>query len=810
MTVPTKPARPKAEANTYNLPRGEDLRRALAKAFRVQRTAVLHYVRTGRKSAGGLAVKAGDDAPGPPYAMPPLDDFGLGALAFAERMTPLITATWEAAAGKFASRIGLDPNEWAVVDRHAAQTIQDAALAFSASTNATTSLALDEALRRTREELHEGVVTTGESVDKLTARINRIFDQAETWRARRIAQTETSRAVHAAQERTAIDSGVVRGWEWLLSSDACPLCHTVARRAPAVRLGQPFAVVSADPNYGTVKFPPLHPHCNCTVVPVLDVDDQPRWAETLHQPIPGPEDGAPEPKPDPYVPPPLPRRDPKRPTPAEPIGDYLPTDEEIAKPKPKPKKPKAPPKLKKPKTPPFPESLEGLETVRKLGGSTGALLVKDPTTGRLFVLKKGGSGPHVASEAAADALYRAAGLDVPEARLYMDARGGVTKLAEYIEGKTLGQVRKEADAAVYGAAIEKLRKGFAVDALLGNWAVVGAGYDNILVTDDGRVVRIDNGGALSYRAQGAKKSKSQWSGSVDELESMRNPKSGSTASQIFQGIDDAHVKTQIKGVLRAKARILDAARKEEHEILAARFDSLAAFLSPKPKPKPVKVGNWKPTPAERFVKISPEDTPAWGKTHYNQWAKELSDDEKRGVRMYTGSDYREVNDYLRGMSTVEPTAMVKVPALDAALEKHPAPEDVVVYRGFGLAKYLKSPDAIPGVVNRSDFQPGMDIVDKGYTSTSPNIDKAWSGEKLEIRVRKGTPGAYVDAVSSVKGEQEFLLARKVDRLRIIEVLPDRIVVEALITSELKPVAKPRAKPKPKPKPKPASEESIGS
>jgi hypothetical protein len=239
-----------AEANTYGLPRGERLRRECVAVFHEQRTAVNRYLRTGRKA----------DGPPLPFHWPDWNDFQLGALAISQRMTPILRVTWDAAASKFAPRVGLDPNEWTVVNPHTERMIREAALDFSASMNQTTSLQLDDALDQTRQELHEGIVEPGESVEKLTKRVNRIFDGAEKWRARRIAQTETSRAVHAAQEQAAIASGVVTGWTILLSSDACPLCATIARRAPAVRLGTPFAIVGDNPAYRELRFPPLHPH----------------------------------------------------------------------------------------------------------------------------------------------------------------------------------------------------------------------------------------------------------------------------------------------------------------------------------------------------------------------------------------------------------------------------------------------------------------------------------------------------------------------------------------------------------------------
>jgi Phage Mu protein F like protein len=275
-------AKPAAgEKNIHKLPRGDRLRREVVAVFRSQRRAILRFLKTGRKA----------HAAGPlPAAWPDWHDFGAGALDLADRMAPLLSLTWDAAGSKFLSKIGLDPDAWDVTNPHLARVIDEAALAFCDSMNATTSKSLDVALAETRAALHEGVVKEGESVEQLTKRINAIFDGAERWRARRIAQTETSRAVHAAQEAAAIQSGVVTGWEWLLSGDACPMCVAIAARARFVRLGHAFAVIGENPHYSQVKFPPAHPHCNCTVNEVLDTDEQPAWSDTLHQPEPATEE----------------------------------------------------------------------------------------------------------------------------------------------------------------------------------------------------------------------------------------------------------------------------------------------------------------------------------------------------------------------------------------------------------------------------------------------------------------------------------------------------------------------------------------
>lgn len=257
----------KSEANTYGLPEGDPIRRELVRWFRRQRADVLKSMGLGSKAQmdpNDLGAGGGE---------PPDEEYWrLGALAESERMTPLIEALWDSAGAAFLAKIGLDPDSWQVTNPHLRAMIERAALDFCKATNATTSMQLDEAIARLREELTAGVVERGESVAVLTDRVNAVFDQAERFRARRIAITEASRAVHAAQEQAAIDSGVVVGWEWLLSDGACPLCYAIHDEARYVRLGQRFATVGDHPTYSDVRHPPAHPGCRCTLLEVLSPD----------------------------------------------------------------------------------------------------------------------------------------------------------------------------------------------------------------------------------------------------------------------------------------------------------------------------------------------------------------------------------------------------------------------------------------------------------------------------------------------------------------------------------------------------------
>jgi hypothetical protein len=140
--------------------------------------------------------------------------------------------------------------------------------------------------------------------------VKAVFTEAETWRARRIAATEAARAFHAAGELSAIESGVVAGWQWLVSADACPMCLMVAAEARTAKLHQAFAVVGDHPDYSQVRFPPLHPHCQCSVVPILlpEYGGPPAvaWGPTLVNPKPGkvyvPPEGVTVPIPEPAKP----------------------------------------------------------------------------------------------------------------------------------------------------------------------------------------------------------------------------------------------------------------------------------------------------------------------------------------------------------------------------------------------------------------------------------------------------------------------------------------------------------------------------
>lgn len=224
-----------------------------------------------------------------------------------------------------------------------------------------------------------------------------------------------------------------------------------------------------------------------------------------------------------------------------------------------------------------------------LGGSTGAKLVTD-ADGNKFVKKYGANEGHIKNEFLADEMYRSAGVAVPNSKMYKDADGKPYKLSEFVEGETLGSMSA---GSKKDAAIKKIQEDFAIDATLGNWDVVGSGQDNILVDKDGTPWRIDNGGALAYRAQGEPKG-SKWNHKNEEVNTMRNAVGNSGAKSVFGSMTDAQVKAsfdkheqvlglkgpaKIAGKVAEKAVIADRAKNGYELVKGASSKSTTATTS---------------------------------------------------------------------------------------------------------------------------------------------------------------------------------------------------------------------------------------
>ena len=224
------------------------------------------------------------------------------------------------------------------------------------------------------------------------------------------------------------------------------------------------------------------------------------------------------------------------------------------------------------------------------GGSTGAKFVEDEH-GTRWVMKTGkkgvetgkGSEGHLRSEAMADKAYRAAGVPVPDGGI-VETPGGPVKFTKVIKGQTLDQWEAGKSEEEIKTVHAKIAEHFATDALMANWDVIGLTKDNILVGEDGIPYRIDNGGALNYRAQGSKKG-AKFTDTVGELDTLKSYSLNPSAASVFNGTKGANagVEEQIHGLLAKKDSILAAVDDPEVRAkLAKRFDSLAEKVKVKP------------------------------------------------------------------------------------------------------------------------------------------------------------------------------------------------------------------------------------
>lgn len=185
------------------------------------------------------------------------------------------------------------------------------------------------------------------------------------------------------------------------------------------------------------------------------------------------------------------------------------------------------------------------------GGSTGARIVT--INGRRFVLKRGSSPDHLREESAALAAYRAAGVPVPETRLY-ETESGPVLLSKWEEGQSLASL----SPAEQTMAFARISDHFAVDSLLGNWDVAGMGLDNIIVRPDGTPVRIDVGGSLRYRAQGKPKGEA-FGDHPNELWTLRDAAKNRQSAQVFERVTWDRIVGQIDGIdARRAGDVLEA------------------------------------------------------------------------------------------------------------------------------------------------------------------------------------------------------------------------------------------------------------
>jgi len=221
-----------------------------------------------------------------------------------------------------------------------------------------------------------------------------------------------------------------------------------------------------------------------------------------------------------------------------------------------------------------------IEKVKDLGGSGNNYLAKDEA-GRLFTIKNAREREtgvaQIYDEVVSDKIYRSMGFDAPHSMTALTPEGKAVKVAKYIEGvkeyNSLASSAKE-------VAKKEIQKGFVLDCLLANWDVIGASYDNILCSSDGsKVMRVDNGGSLRYRAKGSPKG-SLWNETVSEIDTLRDRSKNPTAHEIFSSITDEEIVRQVKELNENWPTIIGSFKDAElKKMLNLRLENLESRFS---------------------------------------------------------------------------------------------------------------------------------------------------------------------------------------------------------------------------------------
>ena len=163
-------------------------------------------------------------------------------------------------------------------------------------------------------------------------------------------------------------------------------------------------------------------------------------------------------------------------------------------------------------------------------GSNQGGLFKDQQTGALHYVKWSGSDVRSRIEALAGNLYALAGAPAPGIRI-IDFNGQTAVLSDWIDDA-------KAMTIVAMKAHPDVRENFVVDAWLANWDVIGLAADNIVLGPDGRAYRIDAGGSLLFRAQGAPKAFPPF---VEEHQTLLDQSKNPNSAAVFQGLTTAEL-----------------------------------------------------------------------------------------------------------------------------------------------------------------------------------------------------------------------------------------------------------------------------
>ncbi|MBI1324375.1 hypothetical protein GC170_14485 [bacterium] len=274
-----------AEANAFGLPNGQPIASAWSRVIRNQKVALRKLLDNARFVNASIVRSEVDGA---------LRVWRKDLDAFTDeltgRMTPYMASVATRSGNAIRSRAGLrKADDWFIRDPARVQALEATVLDLCKDTLDTIGVEVADKIATIRAELIRGEIDDGTGGWKdLYTQLDKYFDDSAKWRSARIARTEASRAANWGIRASAEELDDLIGFEWLMAPGACEACQRVGK-GPG---GNPRRVMKSDKfatdvgpkitnvddperrriipeEYRQIAFPPLHPHCRCSLKPVF-------------------------------------------------------------------------------------------------------------------------------------------------------------------------------------------------------------------------------------------------------------------------------------------------------------------------------------------------------------------------------------------------------------------------------------------------------------------------------------------------------------------------------------------------------------
>lgn len=180
-------------------------------------------------------------------------------------------------------------------------------------------------------------------------------------------------------------------------------------------------------------------------------------------------------------------------------------------------------------------------TMQRVGGQLGtnpAGIFQDDS-GRRYYVKTLESAAHARNEFIAAMLYQLAGAPT---LTYLRTKASNQIATEWVE------LDKKCMAHLSESERKQAQRWFGVHAWTANWDAAGFDGDNQGVVN-GKVLTLDVGGALAFRAQGDPKGKA-FGTRVDEIDVLRRDEDNPHAVKLFAGMSPEDINQAIRVVVR--------------------------------------------------------------------------------------------------------------------------------------------------------------------------------------------------------------------------------------------------------------------